>query len=108
MRPSIVSDQISTDLNTALELLLDCGCREFELRNLGLDSALDADPRWGIAAVSLRSAETVEALRRQQGRYTLAVLDETRSFRCLDAHRAALGPGEEAAVRRQLADPTRG
>ncbi len=46
MRASIVSDQISSDLNTALELLLECGCREFELRQLGLDGALDADPRW--------------------------------------------------------------
>lgn len=46
MRASIVSDQISTDLNTALELLHECGCREFELRTLGLDAALDADPRW--------------------------------------------------------------
>lgn len=46
MRASIVSDQISSDLNTALELLLECGCREFELRQLGLDGVLDADPRW--------------------------------------------------------------
>ena len=46
MRASIVSDQISSDLNTALELLLECGCREFELRDLGLDRVLDADPRW--------------------------------------------------------------
>ena len=46
MRASITSDQISVDLNTALELLLECGCREFELRQLGLDAVLDADPRW--------------------------------------------------------------
>lgn len=46
MRASIVSDQISLDLNTALEMLLECGCREFELRNLGFDGVLDAEPRW--------------------------------------------------------------
>lgn len=46
MRASIVSDQISTDLNTALELLSEHNCREFELRQLGLDGVLDADPRW--------------------------------------------------------------
>ncbi|MEI6235541.1 MAG: sugar phosphate isomerase/epimerase [Planctomycetota bacterium] len=46
MRASIVNDQISADLNTALELMLECGCREFELRQLGLDGVLDADPRW--------------------------------------------------------------
>ncbi len=46
MRASIVSYQLSSDINTALVLLLLCGCREFELRQLGLDGALDADPRW--------------------------------------------------------------
>ncbi len=46
MRASIVSDQISSDINTALELLHECGCREFELRQLGFDGVLDADPRW--------------------------------------------------------------
>ncbi|MEI9927909.1 MAG: hypothetical protein WDN44_09760 [Sphingomonas sp.] len=46
------------------------------------------DPRWGIAAVSLRSAETIEALRRQDGLYTLAV-DRSRAG---DAHpRRAFG-----------------
>ncbi|MGQ0661549.1 mannitol dehydrogenase family protein [Sphingosinicella sp.] len=70
-----------------------------------IDRLLDDDPRWGIAAVSLRSGGTVEALRRQQGRYTLAVLDETRSYRTLAAHREALDPADAAAVRRRLADP---
>ena len=40
-----------------------------------VDRLLADDPRWGIAAVSLRSGATIEALARQQGRYTLAILD---------------------------------
>lgn len=70
-----------------------------------IDRLLDDDPRWGIAAVSLRSGGTVEALRRQSGRYTLAILDETPSWRTLAAHREAFGPGEAAAVRARLGDP---
>ena len=46
MRASIVSDQISLDLSTALELLAECNCREFEVRHLGFDGVLDAEPRW--------------------------------------------------------------
>src|ERR1019366_5627072 len=45
MYPSISSDQISGDIATVLELLQDCNCREFELRTLGLDPLLSADPR---------------------------------------------------------------
>ena len=66
---------------------------------------LEHDPRWGIAAVSLRSPGTVEALREQQGCYTLAVLDEPSEFRVLAAHNRFFGPGEEAAVRALLAGP---
>ncbi|HEX9964848.1 MAG TPA: mannitol dehydrogenase family protein [Allosphingosinicella sp.] len=70
-----------------------------------VDRLLAQDPRWTIAAVSLRSAGTIEALRRQQGRYTLAILDEETRFRTLRVHDRFLGPGEGSAVRRLLADP---
>lgn len=63
------------------------------------------DPRWGIAAVSLRTAGTIDALRRQNGRYTLAILDREPSFRTIEAHRRFYGPGDSQAVRRQLSDP---
>ncbi len=63
------------------------------------------DPRWGIAAVSLRSPGTVEALARQDGLYTLAILDAEPSFRILGAHSQFFGPGQDAGVRRLLADP---
>ncbi|HEX8466754.1 MAG TPA: mannitol dehydrogenase family protein [Allosphingosinicella sp.] len=67
-----------------------------------IDRLLPHDPRWGIAAVSLRSAGTIEALKRQQGRYTLAILDEETSFRTIDAHRLFFGPGQGEAVRALL------
>jgi fructuronate reductase len=70
-----------------------------------VDRLLKDDPSCGIAAVSLRSAGTIEAMKRQQGRYTLAILDETTSFRRIAAHRAFFGPGEAAGVRRMLGDP---
>lgn len=69
------------------------------------DRLLAQDPRWGIAAVSLRSAGTVEALKAQDGLYTLAILDAETSFRTLGAHNRFFGPGEGAAVRALLRDP---
>ena len=70
-----------------------------------VDRLLHDDPRWGIAAVSLRSPGTVEAMTAQDGLYTLAVLDAQPAFRTLGAHNLFLGPGESAAVRRLLSDP---
>ena len=66
---------------------------------------LASDSRWGIAAVSLRSPGTVEALKAQGGRYTLAILDAEPGFRTIQAHNAFFGPGESAGVRRMLQDP---
>jgi len=70
-----------------------------------VDRLLDDDPRWGIAAVSLRSGSVIEPLRRQRGRYTLAILDAEPSFRRLAAHKVWLGPGEGEKVRAALARP---
>jgi fructuronate reductase len=69
------------------------------------DRLLADDPRWGIAAVSLRSPGTVEALKAQDGLYTLAILDAETSFRTLGAHNRFFGPGEGSAVRELLRDP---
>jgi len=68
-----------------------------------VDRLLGDDPRWGIAAVSLRSPGTVEALKRQDGLYTLAILDEETSYRRIGAHNRFFGPGEGESVRRLLA-----
>ncbi len=70
-----------------------------------IDRLLRNDPRWGIAAVSLRSAGTVDALKRQDGLYTLAILDSAPAFRVLGAHTHFFGPGEAAKVRAELASP---
>jgi fructuronate reductase len=70
-----------------------------------IDRILSNDPRWGIAAVSLRSPGTVESLKRQEGLYTLAILDSETSFRVNGAHNRFFGPGDDAAVRSLLADP---
>src|SRR5690348_13245504 len=66
---------------------------------------LREDPRWGIAAVALKSRGTIDALNAQYGRYTLAILDSERSYRTISAHSRFFGPGDGAAAREQLADP---
>ena len=73
-----------------------------------IDALLDRDPRWGIAAVSLRSRGTVNALSRQDGLYTLAIRDAAPSFRVIGAHRRFLGPDEAVQTRALLADPAVG
>jgi sugar phosphate isomerase/epimerase len=46
MRLSITTDELSLDLNSALEILNEAQCREFELRALGLETIPDVDERW--------------------------------------------------------------
>jgi fructuronate reductase len=70
-----------------------------------IDRILEQDPRWGIAAVSLRSPGTVDALKSQDGRYTLAILDAETTFRTIHAHNRFFGPGESAGVRALLRNP---
>lgn len=69
-----------------------------------VDTLLDSDPSWGIAAVSLRSAGTVEALSAQQGLYTLAIRDAAPGFRVIGAHSRFLGPDDAAETQALLAD----
>ena len=63
------------------------------------------DPRWGIAAVSMRSAGTIEGLRRQDGLYTLAILDEETSFRTIGVHNRFFGPTDLEELRGLFLDP---
>jgi len=71
-----------------------------------LDDALAADPRWGIAAVSLHSAGVRDALAPQDYLYTLAVLDEQPQTRIIGALKEVLvGPESPAAVTARVADP---
>ena len=70
-----------------------------------VDALLGHDPRWGIAAVSLRSRSTIDALAAQDGLYTLAIRDAAPSMGVIDAHRRFLGPEDASATRTLLADP---
>ena len=70
-----------------------------------VDSLLDSDPRWGIAAVSLRSAGIADTLAVQDGLYSLTTLDRVTRIRVIAAHSAFVRPGEDAQVRRLLFDP---
>nr|WP_246346942.1 mannitol dehydrogenase family protein [Sphingomonas jinjuensis] len=70
-----------------------------------IDALLDRDSRWGIAAVSMRSRGTVDALAAQDGLYTLAIRDAETSHRIIGAHQRFLGPAEAAETRALLADP---
>ncbi|MDQ0839893.1 mannitol dehydrogenase family protein [Sphingomonas faeni] len=70
-----------------------------------IDTVLREDPRWGIAAVSMRSRGTVAALAAQDGLYTLAVRDSRPSLRVIGAHCRFLGPDAAAETQALLADP---
>jgi fructuronate reductase len=70
-----------------------------------LDRLAEHDPRWGIAGVSMRSAGTIEGLRRQDGLYTLAILDEEMSFRTIGVHNRFFGPTDLEELRGQFLDP---
>lgn len=70
-----------------------------------IDRLLADDPRWGIAAVSMRSRGTVDALAAQDGLYTLAIRDAQPSLRVIAAHSAFLGPEDAAQTTALLADP---
>jgi len=70
-----------------------------------IDRLLDQDPRWGIAAVSLRSRGTIEALAEQDGFYTLAIRDLESRMRVIGAHTEFLGPEDAARTLALLAAP---
>ncbi|WP_242138220.1 mannitol dehydrogenase family protein [Sphingomonas sp. TREG-RG-20F-R18-01] len=70
-----------------------------------IDTLLQHDPSWGIAAVSLRSAGTVTELAAQQGLYTLAIRDAEPRYRVIGAHSRFLGPDDAVETHALLADP---
>lgn len=70
-----------------------------------IDTLLDHDPRWGIAAVALRSNAAVAGLAAQQGLYTIAVRDAVCVNRVVGAHGIWLGPNDSDRIAALLADP---
>lgn len=71
-----------------------------------IDSLLGDEPDWAICGVSLHSSEVRDALRPQDGLYTLALLGEQPSQRVIGSIRELLCARDEpAAVLARLADP---
>lgn len=71
------------------------------------DALVAKDPRWGICGVSLHSAGVRDALKPQDGLYTLAVLDEEISYRIIGSMREVLiGPEDIEAVFERLLRPS--
>lgn len=71
-----------------------------------LDDLLADDPQWGVCAVSLHGTGVRDALRPQDGLYTLALLEEQAPLRVIGAIRELLCAGDEReAVLARLADP---
>ena len=71
-----------------------------------LDAIVAKDPRWGICGVSLHSAGVRDALKPQDGLYTLAVLDAEIRYQVLGSMREVLvGPENIEAVLERLARP---
>ena len=71
-----------------------------------IDDLLVDDPDWAICGVSLHSADVRDALRPQDGLYTLALLDEAPRLRVIGSIRELLCARDEpAAVLARLCDP---
>ncbi|HEX7338300.1 MAG TPA: mannitol dehydrogenase family protein [Rhodanobacteraceae bacterium] len=71
-----------------------------------VDDLLADDPRWAICAVSLHSRKVCDALRPQDGLYTLALLDQPPKLRVIGSIRELLyAPEDGLAVLVRLADP---
>jgi fructuronate reductase len=71
-----------------------------------IDDLLATHPEWAICGVSLHSADVRDALRPQQGLYTLQLLGEQSRLRVIGAMRELFcARDESAAVLARLADP---
>ena len=71
-----------------------------------IDDLLAKHPEWAICGVSLHSADVRDALRPQQGLYTLQLLAEQTRLRVIGAIRELLcARDQSAAVLARLADP---
>ena len=70
-----------------------------------ISQLLASDPRWGIAAVSLRSRETVESLAAQDGAYTVAEIAEVPRYTLVAPHRDWLAAEDADAIVARIADP---
>jgi fructuronate reductase len=70
-----------------------------------LDDILRGDPRWGICAVALNSRTTAEALRPQDGLYSLVLLGEQPRYRVIGSVVELLTRDDAASIADRLASP---
>lgn len=70
------------------------------------DAVLAEDPRWAISAVSLNSTGVADALRPQDGLYTLALLGEASTYRIIGSVAELLNAADAGAIAVRLAQPT--
>lgn len=70
------------------------------------DAVLAEDSRWGISAVALNSTSVADALRPQDGLYTLALLGETPAYRVIGSITELLTTADADAIAARLAAPT--
>lgn len=71
-----------------------------------VDSILADDPRWAISAVALNSTDVADALRPQDGLYTLALLGEDTRYRVIGAITELLTREDGDAIANRLAAPS--
>lgn len=71
-----------------------------------VDGILGADPRWGISAVALNSTGVANALRPQDGLYTLALLGEETRHRAIGSIVELLTASRRDAILSRIAAPT--
>jgi fructuronate reductase len=71
------------------------------------DTLLADDPRWGILGVSLRAAETRDALKPQDGLYSVSAIDDSSVRRRVIGALTGIvvGPEDPAGLGARLADP---
>lgn len=70
------------------------------------DAVLAGDPRWSISAVALNSTGVADALRPQDGLYTLALLQETPRYRIIGSIAELLTAADPARIAARLAAPS--
>ena len=71
-----------------------------------VDAILADDPRWSICEVALNSTATADALRPQDGLYTLALLGAQAQYRVIGAIAELLTAADGARIIARIAAPT--
>lgn len=104
--PTVVTPGYDTAATTIGIVHLGAGAFFRAHQAVYIDDLLATDPGWAISAVSLHSPQVRDALRPQDGLYTLALLDERPQLRVIGSICEVLCAADEhPAVLARLADP---